>query len=147
MDFRTATPADAPLLARLNKQLIDDERHRNPMSIEQLTERMAGWLAGEYQGRIFSLAGEVIGYALFRHETEHVYIRQFFVAPQHRRRGLGRAAIEWLRCHDWAGAGRLRLDVLTGNAAAIAFWRAVGFSEYCLTMEADAAFPETNGRS
>lgn len=144
MDFRRATPADAPLLGRLNKQLIDDERHRNPMSVVQLADRMANWLADGYRATIFSTANEVVGYVLFRHETDHIYIRQFFIVPEHRRHGLGRAAIDWLRRHDWDGAGRLRLDVLVGNERGIAFWRAVGFSDYCLTMEANA---HKSGRS
>jgi hypothetical protein len=42
--------------------------------------------------------------------------------------------LTWLAAHIWAGQ-RLRLDVLTGNAAGIAFWRAVGFQDYCLTLE------------
>jgi hypothetical protein len=112
MDFRTATLLDVPLLARLNKQLINDERHRNTMSIEQLADRMSNWLETEYQATIFSLADKVVG-----------------------------AAVEWLRCHDWADAGRLRLDVLIGNERGIAFWRAVGFTDYCLTLEAEAGRP------
>lgn len=137
MEFRYATIDDAPLLAALNKQLIDDERHRNAMSVAQLAERMSAWLQGDYRAVIFSLAGEIVGYVLFRPEPEHVYIRQFYISPQHRRRGLGRAAIQWLRANAWADAGRLRLDVLAHNQRGIAFWRAVGFSDYCVTMEAE----------
>jgi predicted acetyltransferase len=129
------------LLARLNKQLIDDERHRNTMSIEQLADRMSSCLEGEYEATIFSLADEVVGYTLYRREPEHIYIRQFLIVPQHRRHGLGRTAVEWLRCHDWADADRLRVDVLVGNDAGIAFWRVVGFTDYCLTMEAEANGP------
>ena len=41
------------------------------------------------------------------------------------------------REHAWADAPRVRIDVLVGNAGAIAFWRAVGFRDYCLTMESE----------
>jgi len=30
---------------------------------------------------------------------------------------------------------RLTVSVLVNNAAAVAFWRAVGYRDYCLTME------------
>jgi hypothetical protein len=30
---------------------------------------------------------------------------------------------------------RVRRDVLVGNAGGIAFWRSLGFADYCLTME------------
>jgi ribosomal protein S18 acetylase RimI-like enzyme len=38
----------------------------------------------------------------------------------------------------WRGQ-RLRVEVLAGNAGAIAFWRAVGFGEYSLTLEKESA--------
>lgn len=134
MEFRTATKSDAGTLARMNWQLIKDERHRNAMSLPELETRMADWLAGEYSAVLFMEAGKPIGYALFRREPEYVYLRQFFVQSEHRRRGFGRAAIEWLHKHVWAER-RVRIDVLIGNATGIAFWRAVGFRDYCLTME------------
>jgi len=136
MEYRVATTEDVPLLAGLNKQLIEDEQHRNAMSIEELAERMARWLANGYRATIFLYNGEVIGYTLFRHEPDHVYIRQFFIARQYRRRGFGRETIEWLRGNAWKDFRRFRLDVLIGNERAIAFWRSVGFQEYCVTMEA-----------
>ena len=39
-----AAPGDAGVLAPLNKRLIDDEGHRNPMGVEALRDRMRGWL-------------------------------------------------------------------------------------------------------
>lgn len=30
---------------------------------------------------------------------------------------------------------RLRIEVLVGNTSGLAFWRAMGFDEYALTME------------
>ena len=136
MDYRRATPADASLLGSLNWQLIRDEGHRNAMSVSELESRMAAWLAGEYEAVLFEDAGRTIGYVLFRREPEFVYVRQFFVRAESRRQGLGREAIEWLVEHVWKEQ-RLRLDVLTGNTTGIAFWRALGFRDYCLTMERD----------
>ena len=139
MHCRFATIQDAAALAKLNHALIRDEGHRNPMSVAELETRMAGWLGGEYQAVLFEDAGQPIGYALFRQEEEHVYLRQFLVTGPYRRRGVGRAAVGWLRERAWGMHGRVRLDVLVGNAIGIAFWRAVGFQDYCLTLELDAA--------
>jgi predicted acetyltransferase len=121
----------------MNKQLIDDEGHRNPMSIAELERRAADWLSGVYTAVLFISGGEPCGYALFRQEPDHIYLRQFFVCRDHRRRGVGRAAIAWLRANPWAGVSRIRLDVLVGNQVAIAFWRSLGFHDYCLTLESD----------
>jgi GNAT superfamily N-acetyltransferase len=56
-------------------------------------------------------------------------VSEFYVLPAHRRGGIGRAAVTALaeRCRA-AGATRLEADVLSGNAAALAFWRACGLA-------------------
>jgi GNAT superfamily N-acetyltransferase len=140
LTYRFALPCDAPVLAQLNLELIRDEGHRNPMNLAQLTERMAAWLEAEYQAVLFEDATaeppDVVGYALFRREPDFVYLRQLFVARARRRQGIGRAALDWLWQHAWADAERLRIDVLVGNAGARAFWKSVGFADYCFTMEA-----------
>jgi ribosomal protein S18 acetylase RimI-like enzyme len=133
--FRHATIADAALLAQMNHRLIRDEGHRSRMTVPQLRDRMDEWLRGEYRAVVIELGGAAVGYALYRLEPEYVYLRQFYVEPEHRRRGIGRTALAWLRAHAWADAPRIRIDVLVGNAAGIAFWRTVGFRDYCLTME------------
>ncbi len=135
MEYREASPADVELLAHLNQQLIRDEGHRNPMTLEQLQLRMENWLRGEYQAVLFDHSGETVGYALFRDNAEVIYLRQFLLTAQHRRQGLGRQAIEWLSSHHWQDAPRVRVEVLVGNDEAIAFWRAIGFVDYCLTLE------------
>jgi predicted acetyltransferase len=62
-------------------------------------------------------------------------LRLFFVSAQHRRQWLGRQAIEWLSTHRWQDAPHIHVEVLIGNEEAIAFWSAVGFADYCLTLE------------
>jgi predicted acetyltransferase len=138
MNYRIATQDDAGELAKMNRQLIADEGHRNPMTDAQLEERMRGWIkSGEYEAAVFEEGGQTTGYALWRREPEHVYLRQFFVGREWRRRGLGREAIHWLRAHAWKDARRLRVEVLVGNTAAIEFWRAVGYRDYALTLEVE----------
>jgi GNAT superfamily N-acetyltransferase len=135
MEYRIATPADAAVLAEMNGQLIRDEGHRNPMTAAELGARMARWLAAAYEAVLFEEAGRAVGYALYRRDPEFVYLRQFFVRAEHRRRGIGRAALEWLRENCWGPGTRVRVEVLIGNAAGVAFWRATGFLDYALTLE------------
>jgi GNAT superfamily N-acetyltransferase len=137
INYRFATVADSPVLASMNQQLIRDEGHRNRMTASELEQRMAGWLASDYRALIFDCDSESVGYALFRTEPDHIYLRQFFVRPESRRQGIGRAAIEWLLANVWNQTARIRIEVLTGNAAGIAFWRALGFRDYALAMERD----------
>ena len=133
--YRFAAPSDAPLLADMNQQLIRDEGHRNRMSVAELEVRMRDWLKGEYRAVIFDWCERPAGYALFRDEPEYAHLRQFFVQPDCRRQGIGRAAFQWLLANVWKDAARVRLEVLSGNASGIAFWHAVGFRDYALTLE------------
>lgn len=134
LSWHEASEADLGLLAEWNYQLIRDEGHRNPMSVAQLAERMKKWLESEYRAVLFSSEAPV-GYALFRKEEELVYLRQFFVHRDRRRVGIGRAAVSILREQVWPRDVRLTVDVLCRNQSAIAFWRSVGYRDYCLTLE------------
>lgn len=137
MNYRIGTVAEAELLAEMNEMLIRDEGHRNPMNQSQLTQRMQTWLQVEYQAVLFQDGHKSIGYVLFRHDADYVYVRQLFVVAEKRRQGIGSAAISCLRENVWAGAPRLRIDVLIHNQAARLFWLSVGFRDYCITMESD----------
>ena len=135
MTFRLATLNDCALLAELNHQLIRDEGHRNPMTIPELEQRMRGWLASEYAAVIFEDGREIVAYALFREEPKEIYLRQLFVVRDRRRQGIGRKALEILRSKFWPANKRLTVEVLVQNAAAIAFWRAMGYKDYSLKLE------------
>jgi predicted acetyltransferase len=138
---RPASPDDAALLAPLNAQLIRDEGHRNAMSVGELEQRMRTWLQSDYCAAIFELDAKVVGYALFKHEAEHVYLRQLFVSSEFRRRGVGRAMLHWLWANTWKKDQRLRVDVLINNTDAQAFWRAVGLKDYCVMLEMERPKP------
>ena len=135
MTFRRATLEDCGLLAELNHQLIRDEGHRNQMTVPELERRMRDWLSSEYAAVIFEEGKEVVAYALYRERPDEVYLRQLFVVQIRRRQGIGRRAFEILRFRLWPKGRRLTVDVLVQNAAAISFWRSVGFNDYCLTLE------------
>jgi len=57
------------------------------------------------------------------------------VVRNRRRQGAGRKAFEILRSQIWPANKRLTVDVLVQNAAAVAFWRAVGYQDYSLKLE------------
>ena len=105
------------------------------MAISELEKRMRGWLSSEYTAVLFEESDETVAYALYRQQSEEIYLRQLLVVRNRRRQGIGRRAVEILRNEIWPGNKRLTVDVLTQNVAAIAFWRAVGYKDYCLTLE------------
>ncbi|MGH8017061.1 MAG: GNAT family N-acetyltransferase [Opitutaceae bacterium] len=137
-----ATDTDLPLLAEWNHQLIRDEGHRNPMTVEELVARMRNWLRGDYEAVLFSDGENVpVAYALYRNEGDSIHLRQFFVRRDRRRAGIGRAAIGLLRDTIWPAGARLTVVVLTANTEAIAFWRSLGYRDHCLTLEILASAP------
>jgi GNAT superfamily N-acetyltransferase len=136
MRYRVASAEDCPTLTALNAQLRQDEGHRNSMTIAQLEDRMRGWLrSGEYQALLWEDHNEVVAYALFRETAAKVYLRQFFVVRHRRREGIGRQAIEALCAQVWPRHKRWTVSVLVKNAPAVAFWRAMGYTDYELTLE------------
>lgn len=135
MRYHLANGSDLALLAEWNLQLIQDEGHRNPMTVAELKERMRGWLADEYRAVVFERGEKPVAYALFREAESEICLRQLFVSRDHRRQGVGRGAVAILRNRVWPPTKRLTVEVLTGNAAAAAFWRSVGFRDYSLMLE------------
>lgn len=135
MEYRNATEADLQLLAKFNHQLIRDEGHRNRMTVSELEDRMRNWLRNEYRAVIFGGDGDPVAYALYRQDPDSIYLRQFFVASQHRGQGIGRQAMNILRSQIWPHGWRIRVDVLVNNHAGYAFWKAVGFQDYAITLE------------
>lgn len=128
--------SDCPALAEMNRQLLQDEGHRNRfMILPQLEERMRHFLSEGYRAVIFEEDEAVVAYALYREEPDQIYMRQLFVSRERRRRGFGRRAIEILRSEIWPKEKRLTVDVLLHNTTAIAFWRAVGYKDYLLGLE------------
>ncbi|MHB1317797.1 MAG: GNAT family N-acetyltransferase [Anaerolineae bacterium] len=137
ISYRDATADDAPLLARLNRELIEDEGHRNPMTVPELEERMRGWLSGEYRATLFERGGRVVAYALYRSQGNAIHVRHLYVVRDSRRQGIATRVVRLLAAEVWPQHARVSLDVLVGNAGALAFYRKLGFRPYALTLEID----------
>lgn len=145
-----AGPGDADALAKMNKEMVEDEGYEGQLPLSKLRERMRGWLAsGEYEA-VFFLGedGSKIGYALYQKQIDALYFtksqvfsRHFFVARAHRKKGIGTQAFRALRRRFWAGASRVDLHVLIKNERAVGFWHSLGFREYQFGMELEVPGP------
>ncbi len=135
MLHRFASIEDAQVLGELNYQLIHDEGHRNRMTVPELIDRMRRWLETDYRASIFEDDSDIVAYALYRDEEDHIYLRQFFVQRHKRRFGIGWHCMEILFSQVWPKDKRITVDVLCPNQVGIEFWRAVGFTDYCLTLQ------------
>jgi ribosomal protein S18 acetylase RimI-like enzyme len=132
--LRPATLADAEALGRLNQELIRDEGPRTRMSLVEMTERMRNWLAYEGYEALLGLDGDaVVAYVLWRDLPDSVYLRQIYVQREYRRQGTARLLMLTL-FERWPDK-RLTVDVLAGNARALAFWRRMGYQDYAVMLE------------
>ena len=105
------------------------------MTVPELEARMRNWLATDYRAVLFTREDRVVAYALFRPEGSSAYLRQFFVDREFRRDGIGRQAMQVMLAGILKEFNRVYLEVLSNNPRAYAFWKAVGFQDYAVTME------------
>lgn len=145
MQVRAARQSDLELIARMNRRLQQDEG-AHVLSQAEAVARLQRWLAGEYRCVLFATDDAVVGYALFRPTDPHaeghpggVYVRQFFVVPERRGQGLGRAAFALLRAEVLPPGCYVTLEALATNPAGRSFWQALGFREYSVRYELEQA--------
>ena len=110
------------------------------MALDAVEARLQRWLIDDYEGLIFELDSVPVGYALFRQtdpdlkEPDGLYLRQFFILREHRRRGLGTRAFRLFH-NEALGGRRLVLEALVSNPDGEAFWRSLGLTLYSVTFE------------
>lgn len=132
MKIQKCTVADVGELAILNKQLIDDEKSDNPMNLGELEIRMKEFLETDYDAYFFIEESKTIGYALVRRSGAPLYLRQFLIERNYRKRHYGIEAFQMLL--RYLDVKEMDLEVLPWNESAMAFWKRCGFNETCVAM-------------
>lgn len=127
LNINRASLEDLDMLAMMNKQLIEDEQHDNPMDVEALKERMREFILGEYEAYLFKEAEVIKGYALVNQTRKPAYVRQFFITRDSRRSGIGKACFQLLAVE--LKAEQLDVEVMYWNEQGYKFWKALGFEE------------------
>ena len=134
MEIVKAELTDVETLSELNKRLIEDEGHPNPMNIAELTQRMRKWLAADYICYMAKRNGCIVAYCLYRDDGGYYYMRQLYVDRAHRRKGIATQLLDWLYENVWTDK-KVRLDVLAHNEDAVAFYKRYGFRVGVFRME------------
>ena len=118
---------DIPQLAVFNKQLIEDEKSDNPMSVKELESRMDGFLKTEYDAYFFEVDKAIVGYALVKNSCTPLYLRQFFIGREYRKNHCGTEAFHALL--NYLNVDSIDIEVLSGNEPGNLFWESLGFKE------------------
>jgi RimJ/RimL family protein N-acetyltransferase len=124
---------DVSLLAGMNGQLIEDERANNSMNTGQLKERMTEFLNSGYKAYFFLQENFVVGYGLCDMNKSPIYLRQFFIKREERRKHYGKEAFEALLHH--LKTNEIEIDVYEWNEAGIRFWQSLGFKNQYIRMK------------
>ena len=129
---RPAWPADAPVLAALERRCFSD-----PWSAGSFRDALSTDLSF---GLVAESGGEIAGYLIGRVIVGTGEILNLAVAPSQRRRGVARALLSSLLSERHA---TFFLEVRESNAAALAFYASAGFrlitkrsQYYCDPVEA-----------
>jgi ribosomal protein S18 acetylase RimI-like enzyme len=131
---RLATPADLPAVLELMRGYYRDDGL--PFDHDRAAAVMSRLLAEPQWGFVLVLdsPGALLGYVAvcigFSLELggNDAFIDEVFVAPEHRRLGLGRRLLEAAASHaTWTNVRALHLEVDRGNAAARALYASLGF--------------------
>lgn len=133
MRIQTCSIKDVSELALLNKQLIEDEKSDNAMNINELERRMKEFLETDYSAYFFVEDSQIIGYALVRNTSNPVYLRQFLIDRNYRKRHYGTQAFQMLL--KYLNIKEMDLEVLPWNERGVAFWKHCGFGETCISMK------------
>jgi len=135
MDFKEFTESDISLVANWNMQLHEDESS-TPISRDAVEDRYRRWLRGaKFKGVIILVEAQPVGYIIYEYravqpdfrDRESVYIRQFFVAREARRRRFGTTAfLKFLETTVPSGVC-VKLNVKASNPSGQLFWESLGF--------------------
>ena len=136
MNDRPFEDNDLSKIARWNTELHEDEGS-TPMSVADAESRLRAWLLEDkFDGAIFEVDGEEVGYILYerreaspeeRDSKPAIYVRQFYIARDHRRQGIGSLAFRRFKAKHGMGEVRLVLDVKATNPLGQRFWEQLGF--------------------
>ncbi|MCO6187615.1 GNAT family N-acetyltransferase [Rhizobium sp. L1K21] len=143
VSVRKHTSEDFPLLARMNRELADDEGHRNPMNVSEMEERFRKFVGHEgWSVDLFLLDDEIVGYATHKRETDpsnprrqRIFLRQFFIVRHYRRDGMGQAAFNALASARFKAGDHLMLEAIENNPGGRVFWQRLGFTPYSAILE------------
>lgn len=132
MLIRECTYQDVPQLALMNKHLIEDEKSSNPMTVAELECRMRGFISDEYNAYFFIEDDIVLGYALVKHTSTPLYLRQFYIEREFRRKHYGKRAFQQLM--EYIQTDIIDIEVLPWNERGYLFWKSCGFDDVCISM-------------
>ena len=122
MIIRKMNIGDVPSIAKLETVCFSDPWSEKSIASE-LDNRLSYWLVAECDGAI-------VGYVGSQSVLDSADMMNIAVAPEYRRKGIGKMLINTLTEHlHRKGIRFLLLEVRVSNASAIALYESLGFEQ------------------
>lgn len=124
--LRPARPAEAPTLAQMSRELIEAG-----LAWRYTPRRMAALIADPETVTLVACAAQRIhGFAVMQFGDTEAHLTLLCVRPSQRQRGIGRGLHQWLlESIRIAGIVSVQLELRADNAAALSFYRRLGYTE------------------
>lgn len=124
--LRLASACDARTISLMSRDLIEAG-----LGWSYRPERIARLILDHDTNVLIAARhGKPVGFAVMSFGEERAHLALLAVRPPHQRQGVARRMLEWLvECAASAGIASLHLELRAGNAAALAFYRHMGFAE------------------
>lgn len=123
---------DLELLCRFFKELAEDERSDVKRTDVEYREEMTKLLGRGELAYVFSVDGDLVGYALVDPCRKPYYLHHFYTCRGKRLKGYGKAAFRLLI--DELKISDIDLDVYAWNERGKAFWNSLGFKPRAVIM-------------
>jgi ribosomal protein S18 acetylase RimI-like enzyme len=134
--IRIAAPRDAQAIAEMSRDHIETGlgwRYDAARVLRAMRRAETAVLVARRRSGFGREAPPLAGFAIMDFGDERAHLVLLAVHPAHRRRGVGRALVDWLlESARTAGMASIHLELRASNEAARRFYRALGFSETVL---------------
>ena len=130
--LRLATRADAAAIAQLSRDRIETGLGWSwtpPRVLRSIRDREANVVVATIAAGAAEV-GPMLGFGIMKYHDDEAHLLLLAVQPDHARRGIGRALVQWLEASALvAGIPRVGLEARASNAEARAFYRSLGYRE------------------
>ncbi len=146
ISYRTATMGDVPVIRGFERGIVNTERAFDPTlksgeihyyDVESMvSDPRVRFVVAECSGDLIGCGFARIDVAKsYLAHTHYAYLGLMYVDPKFRRRSVNGTIVNLLK--DWCrskGVSELRLEVYSGNTAAMGAYEKSGFSQYMIEM-------------
>lgn len=131
--------SDLADLAAMNRRLQESEGRPSPPEPQLIAAQLSARLVSDLEAAMIESDGERLGYILFRHEADALWVEEFWVGIGRNAGDIGRAAFHEFLDREGFNHAHVRVRMPAASRRSRAFWKSLGFTEHSVTMDLPTA--------